>query len=79
MAIPRDYETLMVQKKAKEAFRRAKELLEKDMKIELSHSQALILMAQRIEIDYFDLLPSSKSDQGGGDDKEEVVGKEGTE
>jgi hypothetical protein len=61
MATPREYETLMLQKKAKDAFRRAKALLEKDMDMELSHSQAMIMMAQRIEIEFHELLPSSKS------------------
>jgi hypothetical protein len=62
MAILRDYETLMIKKKAKDAFRRAKALIEKDMDMELSHSQALIMMAQKIEIEYYELLPSSKSE-----------------
>ena len=64
MAINRNYETLMLQKKAKAAFRRAKALLENDIDMELSHSQAMIMMAQRIEIE-FHLLPSSKSNQQG--------------
>lgn len=65
MAINRNYETLMLQKKAKAAFRRAKALLENDIDMELSHSQAMIMMAQRIEIEFHDLLPSSKSNQQG--------------
>ena len=48
MAIPRNYETLMLQKEAKDKFRKAKQHLEKRMGMELSHSQAMIMMCNEL-------------------------------
>jgi hypothetical protein len=58
MAKAKGFETLMIKTEAKDKYYAVKKVLEERMGVELTHSQAMIIMCN-------ELLPSSKSNKQG--------------